>query len=176
MSEFKPIAWGYTTRDLENGKEFLVAVRDKKDDPLRRYQLVLPGGGLEEVESYGLAAVRETLEETDIETSHDSGFNLFVPGFDDVFDVRNLGITNIEGVVYTDGRMDLTYTDSGKKYGIRAVRLHPTYPHQQPKSTESDAKNPRYESLERLKDSEFVSQFTPACQIGLHLIKRLEKL
>ncbi|MBI4895737.1 MAG: hypothetical protein HY831_04565 [Candidatus Aenigmarchaeota archaeon] len=124
----------------------------------------------------GDAGVRETLEETDIRTVYDSNSGLFVPGVDFYLDLSKIGIPNIDGFIYEDGKMDLVYSDSDKKYGIRSVILKPVDPRQEPRTTESDAKDPRYEPLERIIDPEFVSQFTPACQVGLYLIRRFERL
>ena len=165
---FKPVAWGFVLR----GDELLIAERYKKDDPKRKGQLVIPGGGIKEGENYITTAQREVIEETGIDT---------VPSRDPIKLWKliekytggpNYVMREGEKTIFTlnpwDDSVWIAYKDTGKKYRCFLVKLDPKNPKQKPsENSESDARNPRYESMEWIKDS--IGLFTPACQIGIGL-------
>jgi len=162
----KQVVWGYVTRDIRGEKQILIATRFKKDDPLRKGELVLPGGGLEEGEDYIQAAIREVYQETGIETE---------------FSVKShikpwqatYRKTNLFGHVDENGLINLTYLDSGKEYQGRLIALSPLNSNQEPVEQEnSDARNPRYISLEEAFKRQ--KKFTPACQVLLDTIRKVD--
>ncbi len=160
----KNVAWGYVPRDIGGGREILVAKRMKPDDPLRYGELVLPGGGICQGESYSDAAMREVLEETGINTVFDLALD-FKPG---------KGIytkPDLFGHVDANAFIRLTYTDSGKMYHGRLVLLVPVDPLQNPvEQPDSDAREPRYIALQEAFERQ--GEFTPACQVLLDIIMR----
>ena len=156
----KQVAWGYVTRDIGNGKELLIATRCKKDDPLRSGELVIPGGRLEENESYLDAAIREVYQETGIITKF-SQDQLFIG-----MEPRQFKKDKIFGKI-GKGEILMTYFDSGKNYCGMLVCLDPLDTYKEPKQRKSDAKKPEYISFGEVKERK--KEFTPACQVLLEI-------
>jgi 8-oxo-dGTP pyrophosphatase MutT (NUDIX family) len=153
------IAWGLVTRNTENGEEILIAERNKKSDPLRDGQLIIPGGGINQGESYIEAAIREVREETGIET----GLPHIISGRE----LRKID-NRIKALVMGDGRIKIEYLDSGNIYIGKIVSLKPVDPYQEPKEQkDSDAKSPRYVSLKEIP--KLAEKFTPAGQVLLKI-------
>lgn len=160
----KNSAWGYVTRDIGNGLEILVAERFKKDDSLRQGDLVIPGGGVEEGESYIEAAIREVREET--------GMEAFYSGSEFHLKPREFRKRSFNGWIGNDGFIYLKYLDSGKDYKGQIIALYPSSrePKEQPNS---DARKPRFLFIYKaLIERE---KFTPACQVLLDIIEEYDE-
>src|SRR3989344_1701689 len=74
--DYAPVAWGCVTRCRNGMHEMLVGTRYKKGDNLRKGQLIIPGGHIDEGEDSYSAAVREVKEETGIDAERDSTFEM----------------------------------------------------------------------------------------------------
>lgn len=161
--EYKPTAWGFVVRD----NELLVAERCKKDDPERKGQLVIPGGGLKDGEDYIAAARREVREETGINTPYpdiENGVVRIETELPVLHRKENImALINPRG--YDSNSIYIAYLDSGKKYDCRLVSLYPDDEKQRPFQADSDARNPAYMHFGEV--AERLSEFTPACQIGV---------
>ena len=165
--EYKPVAWGYTTRSVGDGKDLLVAERVKLGDDLRTGELVIPGGGLKSGEDYIQAAIREVNEETGVTA---------VPGNRSKF--ANLSglpvLKNREKIIAIYDPMGLVwlyYKDSGKAYMGQLVDLEPRSEPVKPSG--QDAKHPHYLPLEEVISNP--EKFTPACQILLEMAEEAER-
>jgi 8-oxo-dGTP pyrophosphatase MutT (NUDIX family) len=162
----KRIAWGYVARNIGNGFEVLIAERCKGEDPLRKGQLVFPGGGVRVGETYAKCAMREVLEETGIKTKEPDYFESFVNGRQ--FEVKNPKLT---ASVELNGKIHINYLDSGKSYVGRFIDLEPKQPSQEPSTQpNSDARRPRYVPFTSLSLL-LRRNLTPAGQVLLSMIE-----
>jgi 8-oxo-dGTP pyrophosphatase MutT (NUDIX family) len=166
----KRIAWGCVARNVGNGLEFLVAERCKEGDPLRKGELVFPGGSLKIRENYTQAAMREVKGETGIETVIEpllpNGIESFVDGSQ--FEVQN---SKVKASVELDGKVRINYLDSKKSYVGRFVSLDPKDPHKEPSTQAgSDARNPKYVPYVSLSLI-LRRKLTPASQVLLSMLE-----
>ena len=79
---------------------------------------------------------------------------------------RQFGKEKIFGKI-GKGEIMMTYMDSKKTYLGMLVCLDPRNSYKEPKQMESDAKEPRYVSFERIPKMK--KDFTPACQVLLEI-------
>ncbi len=159
----KSVAWGYVSRDLGGGRQLLVATRYKEDDPERRGQLVIPGGGRLRRETYAEAAMHEVREETGIIT-YRPPLHILRPDRH-IWDRPEIIVQSFD-----DGSFLMIYKDSEKEYRGRLVGLVPKDDSQEPEENpESDARKPQY----MLEDEAFArkKEFTPACSVLLDVIE-----
>ncbi len=171
------ITWALVVRVREGYKELLIGTRNKVGDNLRKSELVIPAGGVEEgidcahgdlLSEAGFikGAVRETLEEAGVDVEYrslifatpDTSFE------DDVIMVSNDGD---KFVIY--------YKDSGKQYVGLIVVCEPVDVDQEPDMhLESDLLDPRFVSVDTVfKD---IEKFTPACRQLLLFAKIQQKI
>lgn len=169
---YRPSAIGYVTMYNEHGDtDILVARRLKESDPLRKGQLILPGGGLGR-DLWLEAAMHEVLEETGVETEPVEGYELKFANLKGteggcIVKPRDEAVAIIEPC----GNVWFYYRDSGKAYFLNVVHLDPvSEPRENP---ESDARNPKFILLEDARWTLF-REFTPACKVLVEMADSAE--
>ncbi|MBI4021330.1 MAG: hypothetical protein HY369_03740 [Candidatus Aenigmarchaeota archaeon] len=196
---YRMVAWGYVTRETGDGKDLLVAIRAKPDDPMRARQLVLPGGGVrkDDLDGYRRQLTPEAealLTSDDVQRRSQAFFNLahfhtarrevleetgVKTEFGDGGQFNNLSphpVLKRRGPVVSlydprDGYVWLYYRDSGKAYVGQVADLLPRSAIR-PKGGASDAVQPHYLRLEEAMERS--TDFTPACQVLLELAHQAE--
>jgi 8-oxo-dGTP pyrophosphatase MutT (NUDIX family) len=166
QSLYKPVAWGYATRNAGDGEELLVAERVKRDDP-HRGQLVLPGGGREKGDqSFTDTALREVFEET--------GVRARVRDRKKFWDLTEYPVLarrdGIDAIIDANGMIYVVYTDSGKAYKGVMVDMEPLG--EPVERNEEDAARPQF--MARNLARERVGDFTPACRLLLEIADAAE--
>ena len=155
--QFKPVGWAYAHKD-GNPWEFIVAERYKREDPVRKGQLVVPGGGVEMAEHPYEAAIREAREEAGVRAS----FRQYIKPTFSVLKPREKAVS----LLFRNGVVLVHYTDTGKAYNCLLADC--TTSDEPQNMTESDARNPRFMGRDEALGRQ--SEFTPAVQTALDMI------
>lgn len=138
---------GYIHRHVDSEENVLVGYRNKRSDPLRENLIVLPCGGVEKGESYEDAIIRETKEETCVDTELTDP-----PVFSAIMKAPYLKeYGDVVSVINENGLMWIFARDNGKKYVGKLFDLKPL---SEPYETASDLKRPHYVSLKWLVKNE----------------------
>lgn len=156
----KNIAWGHVAKNNDIYRQLLVAVRRKSTDPLRSGQYVIPGGQLEQGETYEICAAREVLEETGIVAVNPRTVLPIRP--------HSFEFSDIHGEVSAAGDVHLVYHDSNKEYVGRVITLDPVDDREPSEQPTSDALDPKYMLFEEAVRNKH--KFTPACRVLLDLL------
>ncbi|GEM_PF-2845815 len=167
--KYKPTAWAYVERGKGEQREILVVERFKKEDPLRKGQLVIPGGGVKTRENYDGAAKREVREEASLQTHthYPARFGKSVKNT--IVKPRGNVIGILTPALSSNPDFWIVYRDSGKKYFCKTIDLDIDGKIGLKENPKSDARNPHF-----LKVRDIVgrrNEFTPAVQLFLELVE-----
>ncbi|MBN1896335.1 MAG: NUDIX hydrolase [Candidatus Aenigmarchaeota archaeon] len=163
-AEFTPVAAAYVNRN--NG--ILNVRRLKEDDPLRYGHLTLPEGQREYGAGFLSTAIRETKEETDVDTMPgDCGKFLY---FNDniIFKQRD----NIGVFLEPNGDIWARYLDSGKSY-VANLRHLTANDYSLPRYVDPESGDPKFTNAEYIF-TEGWKDFSPFNQILLELIEGID--
>ena len=119
--DYRKSSIGYVHKTENSEENVLVGYRNKCSDPLRKNLIVLPCGGVEDGEGYEEAIIRETKEETYVDTKlsdpHVFSSIMQAPYLKEYGDV--ISLINEHGLMWIYAR------DNGNRYVGKLFDLNP---------------------------------------------------